>query len=66
MKRAAVWISLFLYLIFTSMPVCASSPEELMEELDFSELGSFLEKNNGTDLSFEEVVKALFTGGELP
>ena len=43
-----------------------SETEDLLGELDFSEISSFLEETGEVRVSFEDVVEALLGGGEIP
>lgn len=66
MKRA--WMGLFLFIIVCCMGerIFASDAETLMEELDFSEIDRFLENEENAPLSFEEMIRNLLKGGEVP
>lgn len=66
MKKWLIGSVVFCLVCFIGMPVSASSAEELMEELDFSEISSFLEENDDVTITFEELLQALLGGGEIP
>lgn len=55
-----------LFFLFSQEAVLASEPEDLLGEMDFSEISSFLEGKKEVQVTFEEVVKAFLEGGEIP
>lgn len=59
-------ILIFLLILFWQTAVKASSAEDLMGEMDFSEISSFLEEQEEMPISFEEVVQAILKGDEVP
>ena len=66
MKQICFGILIFLLILFCEISVKASSVEDLMGEMDFSEIGSFLEDQKEVPVSFEEVVGAILKGDEVP
>ena len=66
MRRRIFCVFVFLLVLFRGEPLQASNTEEFMDELDFSEMGSFLEGKEEVPVSFEEVVQALLKGGDIP
>lgn len=66
MRRRIFCVFVFLLVLFHGEPLQASNTEEFMDELDFSEMGSFLEGKEEVPVSFEEVVQALLKGGDIP
>ncbi len=59
-----IWMFLFCALSF-GMTVRASEPEDLMEEMDFTEISRFLDDEKDVPVSFEEVMRALLKGGDI-
>lgn len=59
-------IVIFLLILFLQTTVNASTTEDLMGEMDFSEISSFLEDQEEMPVSFEEVVQAILNGDEVP
>ena len=66
MNRICFGIGIFLLLMFCETSVKASSVEELVGEMDFSEISGFLEDKEEVQVSFEEVVQAVLKGGDVP
>lgn len=66
MRRRIFCVFVFLLVLFHGEPLQASNAEEFMDELDFSEMGSFLEGKEEVPVSFEEVMQALLKGGDIP
>ncbi len=66
MKRRALYSLIFLLALFLGQPVWAKDAEDLMNDMDFSEVSSFLENTKEVPVSFEEVVQAVLKGGDLP
>lgn len=60
------WNRDFLLILFLQTTVNASTTEDLMGEMDFSEISSFLEDQEEMPVSFEEVVQAILNGDEVP
>lgn len=65
-KRICFGIVVFLLILFMRTAVKASSAEELLGEMDFSEIGSFLDGQDEAPVSFEELVRAVLNGEEVP
>lgn len=65
-KRICFGIFVFLLILFMRTAVKASSAEELLGEMDFSEIGSFLDGQDEAPVSFEELVRAVLNGEEVP
>lgn len=66
MRRRIFCVFVFLLVFFHGEPLQASNAEDFMDELDFSEMGSFLDGKEEVPVSFEEVVQALLKGGDIP
>lgn len=68
-RKICFGILTFLLILLLDAAVKASSAkemEDLMGEMDFSEIGSFLESQEDAPVSFEEVVQAVLSGDEVP
>lgn len=57
---------IFILVLLPGGPVLASETEDLMGELDFSEISSFLEDRKEVPVTFEELVQAMMGGKEVP
>ncbi len=66
MKRVWIGILTFWVVFWGAGAVQASATEELIGELDFSDISSFLEEKEEIPVTFEEVIEALLGGGEIP
>ncbi len=66
MKRWLAGGVIFFLVYFHGVTVLASSAEEMMGELDFTEISSFLEENDEVTVTFEELMQSLLKGGEIP
>lgn len=66
MKRWLFGSLVFCLLLFYAKPVQAKTVEEMMGDLDFSGITDFLEDTNEVSVSFEEIIKALLEGTEIP
>lgn len=66
MKRFIFGSLVFCLFLFCAKPVQAKTVEEMMGDLDFSEITDFLEDSNEVSVSFEEIIRALLEGTEIP
>lgn len=66
MKRFIFGSLIFCLFLFCAKPVQAKTVEEMMGDLDFSEITDFLEDTNEVTVSFEEIIRALLEGTEIP
>lgn len=66
MKRRHFFLFAFLLFLFWPRPIQASDTQDLVDELDFSKISSFLEKKEDVPVSFDEMVDAMLKGGDLP
>lgn len=66
MRRFLAGLCIFVFWLFIGAPVFASDTEDLMGELDFSEISDFLENQEDVPLSFEEIVSTMIHGGDIP
>ena len=66
MKKRHFFIFAFLLFLFWPRPIQASDTQDLVDELDFSEISSFLERKEDVPVSFDEMVDAMLKGGDLP
>ncbi len=66
MKRWLAGGVIFFLVYFHGVTVLGSSAEEMMGELDFTEISSFLEENDEVTVTFEELMQSLLKGGEIP
>lgn len=66
MKRFIFGSLVFCLFLFCTKPVQAKTVEEMMGDLDFSEITDFLEDSNEVSVSFEEIIRALLEGTEIP
>lgn len=66
MKRHLAAVFIFFLLFFWGDAVWASGTEELMGEMDFSEIGKFLEGADGAagEVAFEDLVRGLMGQGD--
>lgn len=65
-KKICFGIGIFLLILLCEVSVKASSVEELIGEMDFSEISGFLEEQEEVPISFEEMVQAILKGNDVP
>lgn len=65
MKRWLMGILTFLFIFSLVESVKATQVEDMMGEMDFSDITAFLEKTE-ISVDFEEVIRALINGEEIP
>ena len=63
-KKICFGIGIFLLILLCEVSVKASSVEELIGEMDFSEISGFLEEQEEVPISFEEMVQAILGMGQ--
>ncbi len=66
MRRLLAVAAVLFVLLCVRETVLAAEPEELLEEMDFSEISSFLKETGDVPVSFEEILGAILGGGEIP
>lgn len=66
MKRWIIMVLVFCFVFFSGKTIQATTPEEVMGEMDFSDITDFLEETEEVPVTFEEIMKALLGGGEIP
>ncbi len=64
--RRFLGMMLFILILLYEAPVWGAGTEDLMGEMDFSEISSFLEDNEEMPVTFEELVETMLKGGEIP
>lgn len=65
MRRQLVFFLVFLLFLLSGQTVLAKDAKDLMDQMDFSEISRFLEEKSEAPVSFEEMIQALFQGGDI-